>query len=82
MPPSALITLSEPSAYDIDSYAVSRPKLRSNKHGNKAVVYKHPYPSIVHRLGFDILSRQFTEFHPGKVKLVMTAQRKISATHP
>ena len=39
-------------------------------------VYKHPYPSIVHRLGFDILSRQFTEFHPRKVKLVMTAQRK------
>jgi trans-aconitate methyltransferase len=72
----ALITISEPSAYDIDSYTRSRSKLRTNKHLNKVMIYKHPYPAMVRKVGFEILSRQFAEFVPGKVKLVMTARRK------
>jgi hypothetical protein len=76
IPVGALITFSEPSAYAIDSYIFSRPKIRINKHRNRVVIYRHPYPAIVRRLGFEVLSRQFTEFHPGKVKLVMTAKRK------
>jgi hypothetical protein len=39
------------------------------------MIYKHPYPAILRKLGFEVLFSQITETEPGKVKLVMTARR-------
>ena len=69
----ALLTISEPSAYDIDSHA-SRPKVRVNDDLAK-IVYRHPYPGIAQKSHFNILSHHFTEYKERKVKLVMTARR-------
>jgi trans-aconitate methyltransferase len=71
----ALITIAEPSQHDIDSYVVSRAKRRKNAELHK-IVYRHPFPLIFEKMGYEILSRQLAEQVPGKVKLLMTGRRK------